>query len=135
MRGMVRPSTVERHEINIRVHIVPALGRAKLKALTPAHVRSLHREKLDVGLAPATVRKIHSTFHKTFSQAVADGLVPRNAADVKAPGLAPDEMRPLSEGEARRFLGVARESSDRFEALYVLAVTTGLRCGEILGLR
>jgi hypothetical protein len=51
VRGTVRVSTVERHEINIRVHIVSALGRAKLKALTPAHVRSLHREKLDAGLA------------------------------------------------------------------------------------
>ncbi len=44
-------------------------------------------------------------------------------------------MRPLSEGEARRFLGVTRESSNRFEVLYVLAVTTGLRRGEILDLR
>src|SRR5829696_9028403 len=84
---------------------------------------------------PATVRKIHSTLHKALSQAVADGLIPRNAADVKAPRPAPDEMRPLSEGEARTFLNTARERGDRFEALYVLAITTGLRRGELLGLR
>lgn len=135
VRGTVRPSTVERHEINIRVHIIPALGRVKLKALTPAHVRSLHREKLDAGLTPATVRKIHSTLHKALSQAVSDGLMPRNAAAVKAPRPAPEEMRPLSEAEARAFLEVARESGDRFEPLYVLAITTGLRRGELLGLR
>jgi integrase len=135
VRGTVRISTFERHEQIIRVHLAPAFGRMKLKALTPAHVRSLHREKLDAGLAPATVRKIHSTLHKALSQAVADGLIPRNAADVKAPRPAPEEMRPLSEDEARTFLDAARQAGDRFEPLYVLAITTGLRRGELLGIR
>jgi integrase len=135
IRGTVRISTFERHEQIIRGHLTPALGRVKLKTLTPAHVRSLHREKLDSGLSPATVRKIHSTLHKALSQAVADGLIPRNAADVKAPRPAPEEMRPLSETEARTFLEAAREAEDRFEALYILAITTGLRRGELLGLR
>lgn len=135
LRGTVRTSTCERHEVNVRVHINPALGNVRLKGLTPAHVRGLYREKLDSGLAPATVRKIHSTLHKALSQAVADGLVPRNAADVEAPRPAPKEMRPLSEAEANAFLQVARTSGDRFEALYVLAITTGLRRGELLGLR
>jgi integrase len=135
VRGTVRISTFERHEQIIRTHLAPAFGRMKLKTLTPAHVRSLHREKLEEGLAPATVRKIHSTLHKALSQAVADGLIPRNAADVKAPRPAPEEMRPLSEAEARTFLETARETGDRFEALYVLAITTGLRRGELLGLR
>lgn len=131
----MRASTCERHEINIRVHIGPPLGRIKLKNLTPAHVHRLLSEKLDAGLAPATVRKIHSTLHKALSQAVSDGLIPRNAADVKAPRPAPKEMRPLSEVEARVFLEFARTSGDRFEALYVLAISTGLRRGELLGLR
>jgi integrase len=135
VRGTVRPSTFERHEGIIRLHIKPSLGRVWLKKLTPAHVRGLHREKLDAGLAPATVGKIHSTLHKALSQAVSDGIVPRNAADVKAPRPTPEEMRPLSETEVRAFLDLARESGDRFEALYVLAITTGLRRGELLGLR
>jgi integrase len=135
VRGTVRSSTFERHEGIIRLHIKPSLGRVWLKKLTPAHVRGLHREKLDAGLAPATVGKIHSTLHKALSQAVSDGIVPRNAADVKAPRPTPEEMRPLSETEVRAFLDLARESGDRFEALYVLAITTGLRRGELLGLR
>jgi integrase len=44
-------------------------------------------------------------------------------------------MRPLSESEARTFLDAVRKSGDRFEPLYVLAITTGLRRGELLGLR
>jgi integrase len=133
VRGTVRASTYERHEGIIRTHIGPALGHIKLKNLTPAHVRSLHREKLDDGLAPATVRKIHSTLHKALSQAVSDGLIPRNAAAIKAPRPAPGEIHPLSPDEARMFLEAAQ--GERFEALYVLAVTTGLRRGELLGLR
>ena len=67
-------------------------------------MRGLISEKLETGLAPATVRKIHSTLHKALSQGVSDGLIPRNAADVKAPRPTPKEMRPLSQSEARTFL-------------------------------
>src|SRR4051794_10946876 len=96
----------------------------KLKTLTPAHdVRSLHREKLEEGLAPATVRKIHST---ATQGALAGGRgrpePPQRRRREKAPRPAPDEIRPLSEAEARTFLNTARESENRFEALYVLAV-------------
>jgi integrase len=131
--GTVRSSTFERHEQIVRVHVNPTLGRVRLKNLTPPHVRGLIAGRLESGLASATVRKIHSTLHKALSQAVSDGLIPRNAADVKAPRPAPEEMRPLSEGEARTLLEAAR--GDRFEALYALAITTGLRRGELLGLR
>jgi integrase len=135
VKGTVRTSTYERNEEIVRLHIKPSLGRVGLKKLTPAHVRGLYRERLDSGLAPATVRRIHSTLHKALSQAVSDGIVPRNAAHVKAPRPAPEEIRPLSEDEARAFLDAARQSGERFEALYVLAITTGLRRGELLGLR
>jgi integrase len=135
VKGTVRTSTYERNEEIVRLHIKPSPGRVGLKKLTPAHVRGLYREKLDSGLAPATVRRIHSTLHKALSQAVSDGIVPRNAAHVKAPRPAPEEIRPLSEDEARAFLEAARQSGERFEALYVLAITTGLRRGELLGLR
>jgi integrase len=135
VRGTVRPSTFERHEQILRVHIKPALGRIGLKNLTSAHVRGLITEKLETGLASATVRKLHSTLHKALSQAVSDGLVPRNAAAVKAPQPTPEEMHPLSEYEARTLLDTAHSYEDRFEALYVLAITTGLRRGELLGLR
>jgi integrase len=135
VRGTVRPSTFERHEQIVRVHVKPALGRIGLKNLTSAHVRGLITEKLETGLAPATVRKLHSTLHKALSQAVSDGLVLRNAAAVKAPRPNPEEMHPLSEYEARTLLDAARWHEDRFEVLYVLAITTGLRRGELLGMR
>ena len=133
VRSTVRTSTYERHEGIVHTHLKPALGRIRVTNLTPTHVRGLHREKLDAGLAPATVRKIHSTLHKALSQAVSDGLIPRNAAAVKAPRPDPEEMHPLSADEASALLKAAR--GERFEALYMLAITTGLRRGELLGLR
>ena len=82
-------------------HKAVSLGRVGIKKLTPAHVRGLYSEKLDSGLlAPATVHKIHSTLHKALSEAVSDGIVPRNAADVKAPR-SPPPMRSARSQRAR----------------------------------
>jgi integrase len=132
-KDTVRPRTWERYEQNSRVHIVPALGSVRLKALTPAHLRGLYRRKLEAGLAPRTVNYIHQTLHKALRQAVADGLVPRNVAVfVKAPRPAKREMRYLDPQQAEALLEAARE--DRLEALYVLAIRTGMRQGELLGL-
>ena len=97
-------------------------------------MQRLYREKLDGGLSPFTVQKIHHVLHKALAQAVRWDLIARNPADaVKAPRPAPEEMRPLSAEEARRLLDAAE--GDRLEALYALAVTTGMRRGELLGLK
>ncbi len=134
VRDSVRQRTWERYEQIVRVHLKPTLGRIKLKGLTPTQIRSLYREKLDSSLAPRTVQYIHTTLHKALKDAVTDGLIPRNSASVvKAPRPQKKEIRPLSLDQVRAFLEAMR--GDRFEALYVLAVTTGLREGELLGLK
>ena len=133
VKGTVRASTLDRYKYTIGPHIKPALGRMKLKSLTPAHVRGFYREKLDAGLAPATVHKMHAVLHKALDQAVADGLIPRNAADaLKLPRIDREEIAPLTAEEANRLIEAAR--GDRLEALYVLAIHTGLRQGELLAL-
>jgi integrase len=134
VRGTVRPSTFEGHKHMVRPYIVPALGRLKLKDLNPAHVRGLYCEKLDSGLSTATVRKLHSILRKALKQAVLDGLVPRNVCDaVKPPKAERKEISPFDREQAKALLEVA--SGDRLEALYVLAIHTGMREGELLGLK
>src|SRR5215211_4193069 len=134
VRGTVRQRTYERYESLVRVRISPALGRIKLKNLTPAHVRSLYREKLESALAPRTVQYVHRTLSMALKQAVSDGLIPRNAAgSVKPPQPRTEEIRPLDREQTRAFLEAV--SGDRLEALYVVAVTAGLRAGELLGLK
>lgn len=134
VKDTVRQSTFERHEQIIRLHIRSALGQLKLKALTPIHVQGFYRDKLDSGLSPATVQKIHAVLHKALDRAVKWSLVPHNATEgVKSPRPTPDGIKPLYKEQTKSLLNAARE--DRFHALYVLAVTTGLRQGELLGLK
>jgi integrase len=133
-RGTVRQRTWERYEQIVRVHIKPTLGRAKLKTLNPAQVRTLYRARLDGGSSPRTVQYVHVTLHKALEQAQSDGLVPRNAAKgIKAPRPKKKEIRPLTPEQARAFLAAA--CGNRFEALFVLALHCGLREGELLGLK
>lgn len=116
VRDTVRKSTHERYEYAIRPHIKPALGRIKLKDLTPAHARWFYRERLDSGLAPATVHKLHVVLHKALKAAVADGLIPRNAvAGLKLPKITREEIDPLTEEQAKLLLETVR--GDRLEAL------------------
>jgi integrase len=134
VRETVRQRSWERYEQIVRVHIKPALGRVKIKALSPTHVRGLYREKLDAGLSRRTVQYIHTTLHKALKDAVSDGLIPRNVAEgIRPPRPKKKEITPLDPEQARAFLAAAHE--DRFEALYVLAIHCGLREGELLGLK
>jgi integrase len=133
VKGTVRNTTYERYEQISRTHIVPMLGSVKLKALSPTHVRGLYKEKLSC-LSPRTVQYIHVTLHKALKQAVMDGLIPRNATDaVKPPQVRREEIRSMTLEQVKMLLDAA--VGDRFEALYVLAVHTGLRQGELLGLK
>jgi integrase len=97
-------------------------------------VRALYRERLDAGFAPRSVLHIHRTLSKALKQAHDDGLVPRNAAGtVRPPRPHREEIRPLNREQVRVLFEAARE--DRLEALYVTAVTAGLRRGELQGLK
>ncbi len=134
VRGSVRESTFDRDSYLINNHVKPALGRRKLKRLAPTDVQSFYRDTLDAGLSPSTVHKIHTVLHKALSQAMRWSLIPRNVTEaVKAPRPTAQVMSPLSAKETRRLLEAAR--GDRLEALYVLAVTTGMRRGELLSLK
>lgn len=136
VRDTVRENTYSRYEQITRTHLIPTLGKVKLKTLSPAHVRGLYREKLDGRLSPRTVQYIHVTLHKALKQAVMDGLIPRNATEaVKAPRPAKKETHPLVPDQVRALLSAANEAGDRLEALYVVAVHTGMRQGELLGLK
>lgn len=134
VRGSVRQSTYQRDESLCRVHIIPALGKKKLKTLNAADVQRFYRVKLDSGLSSATVHKLHVILHKALKQAVRWGLAPRNVADdVDAPKVHKEEVHPLTNEQARKLLDTTQ--GDRLEALYVVAVQSGLRQGELLALK
>jgi integrase len=133
VQGSVRRSTYESYSRQARRYITPALGRVRLKALTPAHVQGLYREMQDRGLSARTVEYTHAVLHRALKQAVRWRMVPRNVCDaVDVPQVRREEMHPLTPEQARRFLDAAR--GERLEVLYVVAVHAGLRPGELLAL-
>jgi integrase len=131
VKGSVRPITFESYERLVRVHVVPALGRVKLKALSPAHLQGLYRDRLDAGLSSSTVQRLHAVIHRALKQALRWDLVPRNVSEaVDPPKAQRKEIRPLTPAQVRTLLRTAEE--DRLGALYALAITTGLRQGSLL---
>ena len=86
------------------------------------------------GLSTSTVRHLHATLHKALKDAERLGLVARNVCKlVNAPRMAESEIHPLSREDARVLLDVA--TGERLEALYTVALATGMRQSELLGLR
>src|SRR5215208_8011183 len=133
-RYRLRPKTYKDYSGLTRLHIVPALGHIRLKKLTPLHVQSFYGSKLESGSSKRTVEYIHTVLHAALKQAVRWELVARNVTDSVDPPRPEKEERPTFDLErARLFLEAAR--GDRFEALYLLAIQTGMRRGELLGLR
>ena len=134
VRDTVRERTWKRGEEVVRLHLIPALGKTRLDRLNALQVQALYRSKLESGLAARTVRMVHTTLHKALKQAVRWSLIPRNVAEaVDPPRERNTEVRPLDEGQVKSLLRAAR--GERFETLYILAVTTGMRSGELLGLQ
>jgi integrase len=134
IRDTLRKRTWIRHEEVVRLHLKPSLGNTKLDRVSALQVQSLYRSKLDSGLSPRTVQIIHVTLYKALKQAVKWALLPRNIAEcVDPPKVPKKEIKPLSEEQVKRLLEAAQ--GDKLEALYVLAITTGMRSGELLGLQ
>ena len=132
-RHSVRASTYRGYEVLLRLHIIPEIGHLKLARLTADDLDALYSRLLDK-LAPKTVKMAHAVIHRALSHAQKRGAVAVNVASVAEPPSAPrKEFRCLTSEEAARFLKAA--TGDRFSGLYVLALNTGMRQAELLGLR
>lgn len=133
-RPSLRPRTWQRYEQLVRVHAIPELGRIRLSHLGPADLQQLYAHRLSAGAAPTSVHHPHAVLHRALRQATGWGLVVRNVADlVKPPRITRREMTTLSPDQARALLDAV--AGDRLEAVYVVGLTTGMRQGELLGLR
>lgn len=132
VRGSVAERTLNTYRQAVQ-HVLPTLGDVPLAKLTPQHLQRLYREKQDAGLT-RTVTLMHSTLHRALGQATEWGLVPRNVASlVKRPKVETREFHVLNLDQANQLLAAAE--GDRLHALYVLALTCGLRQGELLGIQ
>lgn len=129
----VRPSTQRRYSDLIRKHIEPEIGRVQLAKLSALDIQRLYADRLDAGLSPTTVELLHCILHGALKQAVRWGLITRNVVEmVDAPRRKTPEYITWDQQQASAFLAVA--DKDDLAALWRLALHTGMRRGEILGL-
>jgi len=144
-RTQLRASTFDSYRRNINLHVLPVLGRVPLHKLAPEDLDSLYarlltegrRDGKDGGLSVKTVRLIHLVLHKALSDALRKGSVVRNVATIADPPKLSSAKRPeirvWTADHLRTFLDQMR-ANRAFAALFVSA-HTGMRRGEILGLR
>ena len=133
-KSTLRESSFNRYKEQFTAHVIPVVGTRRLDRLTPQDVQELYSRRLNAGAAPATVELLHNMLHRAMRDAVRWNLILHNPCDlVDAPKGKKPEMRTLSPEEAGRFVAAVKE--DRFEALLLLAITSGMRRGELLGLK
>jgi integrase len=133
IRPTIRPRSWVRYEEMVRLHVLPSLGGTVLSRLTAQQLQALYSAKLAAGFAPATVGRLHAVIRRALGEAARLGLTQRNVATlVRAPRPAGHEMHVLTPLQARTLLSSI--VGDPLETLYVLALTTGMRRGELLAL-
>ncbi len=137
----VRPKTAEGYMSKIRCHILPEIGQVPLADLQPSHLQTLYRTKLesgrvngDGGLGPSTVNQLHRILSAALRHAVKWGLVGRNVAEAVDPPRAPrNEPHILDSKDVHTLLAASKETP--YYQVFHLAIYTGLRRSELLGLR
>ena len=130
----VRPKTADQYKQICIQHIIPDLGPIKMKDLQPRQIQALYSRKMQNGISARTVILIHAVIRRALNQAVKMGVIGRNPAmAVTRPKFHRKEMKTLSDSQVRTLLSIAQ--GNRFEAVFWVAVTTGLRLGELMGLK
>lgn len=133
-RPAIRATTHALYDGLIRLHIVPTIGGVALSKLSPAHLQGLLATMEKASASPKLRVLVYGVLHRALGQALQWGMVPRNVCEaVQRPRAPRPTMRTLNATQVSQLLEAVRV--DRLEALYVLAVTTGLRQGELLGLQ
>jgi integrase len=129
----VRPTTWEHYELCVR-RMAPYIGKLKLGKVGPAEIRAMWTRLQERGLASRTIRHCRSVLHNAFELAVEWRYISRNPVDAAlAPRVKRVEMRTLSATQVHRLFETTR--GDRWHALWVVLVTSGLRLGEATALR
>lgn len=144
IRQSIEPSTYRCYRVAVEQHIIPVLGSLQLSKLQPMHIQEYYSKDLESGrkdnkksvtrkLSPTTVAMHHRILYRALKQAVKWQLIPRNPAEaVEPPKPAKKEMIIPTEREIRKLLSSFRDTV--YFLPVFLAVTTGMRMGEVLGL-
>ncbi|MBZ9752769.1 site-specific integrase [Deinococcus sp. HMF7604] len=130
----LKPTSHQSYKYLVDQHLVPRIGQVQLLKLAPLHVEGLMSGMLRDGLSPRTAGYARAVLRRALQQALRWGLVGRNVAqNVAPPRKTQQEMQAWTPEQAAKFLETAQ--GDALHPLFYLALMTGLRRGELLGLR
>lgn len=129
-----RATTLDDYERQVRLHLKPRIGGIKLAKLTPSHVAAMQAAMAADGAGQRTRQKAHVILRRALQRAMKMRLIGANVCDmVERPGYTAPEVHPLTKEQAGTLLKSIKEND--IGALLLLAVTSGIRQGEILGLQ
>ena len=129
----VKPLTKHNYNKQVQKHFKPALGAVRLDALDTHTIQRFYNSLSASGLSPKTVKNLHGILHCALQQAIACDYLSRNPADAcKLPKVTKPEIKPLEPVEIARLLKEAEQ--DDYCNLFIVAMFTGMRQGELLGL-
>lgn len=129
----LKPSTFRRYHDLTRRHVIPVLGNIKLAKLSPLDIQRWHADRLATGLSATSVVHLHYMFHRALEQAMRWNMVPRNVTELVDP---PRRSTPDAATWNATQVGAFLTAGDKtnLAALWRLALLTGMRRGELLGL-
>ena len=129
----VKPLTQQNYAKQVSKHLKPALGATKLEALDAHTIQKFYNALTVSGLSPKTVKNIHGVLHVALQQAIANGYIRHNPTEAcKLPKIVKPEIKPLEPEEIALVLREAEQ--DDYCNLFIVAMFTGMRQGELLGL-
>lgn len=129
----VRRTTLINYRQHVKLYIAPVVGSLKLEKLSPINVMSIYAKMAEKGLSSRTQQLTHTILRRALKMAVKWRLIVQNVCDaVDRPSAQRHEATFLDVADAGKLFTAVK--GDRLEALYVLAITTGLRQGELFGL-
>ncbi len=132
----VRPKTLHSYAQIVRLYLKPALGHHQLAKLAPQHVQAMLNDRQQAGLSPRTVQYARDVLRQALNQALKWGLVARNVALLVDPPRSDRQpVTPLAAEQARGFLDQLKSQENRLWPVIAMAIMTGLRQAELLGLR
>lgn len=133
-RLSLRAKTAHQYSRIITNHILPTFGKSKMRDLRLVDIERFYSQLLQNGMGARTIRVIHNILHSALDKAVRYGLVVYNPTQgATLPKYTHDEMMVLDADQVSRFLVAAKNSPNY--ALFHLAITTGMRMGELFGLK
>jgi integrase len=129
---VLRPSSVLLYEGHLRNHVYPVIGDRPLSAVRRSDIQALVK-RLSDGLAPSTTKTVYGIVATVFRSAVRDRLLTHSPCEkISTPKVAPREVYTFTPSEVVR---LSEAVPDRYRALILTAAGTGLRQGEVFGLR